>query len=87
MSTTEGQIKKEESIKKQGEELVELLYTLVTVINGLVERNPKPPEPDTKAESQSDNVFDEIASTLRHCRGLIREATEKIDVGISSKVL
>ncbi len=87
MSTTEGQNKEKEAIKNQGEELVELLYTLLTVINGLVERNPKPTESDSKVESQSDNVFDEIASTLRHCRGLIREATEKVQGGISGKVL
>ena len=80
-----GQPQKEQTIKEQTEELRELLKVLVVNIDNLVERNPKP-EGEGKVEQRPDNVFDEILSTLRSCKGLTREATEKVQEGISRKV-
>lgn len=83
----EGRDAKQVAIKDQAEELQEILYGLVAQIDNLVERNPKPATATVGPQDQADNVFDEIASTLRHCRGLVREATEKVQAGIASKVL
>lgn len=81
-----GQDAKEQTIKEQTEELRELLGVLVVNIDNLVERNPKPTAETSVDKPRPDNVFDEIISTLKHCRGLIREATEKVQEGISRKV-
>ena len=81
-----GQGKREETIKEQTEELQELLGILKVNIDNLVERNPKPTEEAQGGKQRPDNVFDEIISTLRSCKGLSREATEKVQEGISRKV-
>ncbi len=79
--------KQEQTIKQQTEELQDSLNVLLDKINNLVKRNPKPTEADRGVQDRADNVFDEIVSTLRHCQGLVREATEKVQAGISNKVL
>ena len=79
--------KQEVAIKEQTKELQGILQVLVEHIDNLVERNPKPATADKGLQDRADNVFDEIASTLRHCKGLVREATEKVQAGIASKVL
>ena len=84
MST--GGTKQEQTIKEQTEELQELLKVLLVNIDNLVERNPKPAAGESKVAESPENVFDEIMSNLRHCRGLVREATEKVQDGISRKV-
>lgn len=80
-----GQGKREETIKEQSEELHGLLTVLIVNIDNLVDRNPKPME-ETPEKGQPDNIFDEIMSTLRTCKGLIIEATEKVRDGICRKV-
>ena len=80
-----GQLK-EQNIKEQTEELRDLLQILLVNIDNLVERNPKPTTADSGIRDRDNNVFDEIISTLKHCRGQIREATEKVQDGISRKV-
>lgn len=82
----QGERPKEVTIKEQTEELEELLKVLLVNIDNLVERNPKPTSEESKVRDRPDNVFDEIISNLRDCRGLIREATEKVQDGISRKV-
>ena len=82
----QGESTKEVTIKEQTEELQELLKVLLMNINNLVERNPQPTGEESKVSDRPDNVFDEIIRKLRHCRGLIWEATEKVQDGISRKV-
>lgn len=81
-----GVAKQDQTIKEQTEELQELLKMLVVDIDNLVERNPKPTVEESKVAERPENVFDEIISNLKHCRGLVREATEKVQIGISRKV-
>ena len=83
---TGGTTKQEQTIKGQAEELWVLLDTLVVNIDNLVERNPKPAEQSSAVQEQPSNVFDEIMVTLNRCRCLIREATGKVQDGISHKV-
>ena len=83
MDTGDG---KEQTIKEQVEEVNELLLILITNIDSLIERNPKPEIASPDAAQRPDNVFDEIITTLRSCRGRVREATEKIQGGIANKV-
>jgi len=77
---------KEQTIKEMAEQQKEMLYQLVLNINNLVERNPKPEETGKDIAQRPDNVFDEIIDTLTSCRGLIMEATDKVQMGISHKV-
>jgi len=77
--------KRAATIKEETEELQELLRILLLNINNLVERNPKD-EAATPVEPRPDNVFDEILREIAVCKGLILEATEKVDMGISYKV-
>ena len=83
---TVGRATKEQNIKDLAEELRELLHVLLQNVDNLVERNPKPEEPGKDVAERPDNVFDEISKTLSRCRGLVREATEKVQEGISRKV-
>ena len=76
----------EQNIKSLVEEQRELLRQLNNAIDNLVERNPKP-ECESKAiEENPDNVFDEIISILKTCRGLVRSADDKVVSGIANKV-
>ena len=76
-----------ETIKGQVDELNGLLVTLVENIHQLIERNPKPTgELKADVPQQPDNVFDEIADTLRDCKGRVRQATEDVIGGIANKV-
>ena len=79
-----GQTKREQAIHKLVEEQGELLRGLVSLIDTLVDRNPTESKPDVA--QKPDNVFDEIIDTLHQCRGLIREATVKVQEGIIRKV-
>lgn len=81
-----AQTKREETIQEQAEELRELLCVLIVNIDNLVERNLKPEEDCGAVKVRPANIFDEIISTLRSCKGLTREATEKVQDGISRKV-
>jgi len=81
-----GQVKQEQTIKEQTEGLLEELKVLVNNIDNLEERNPKSKEGEKSVEGSPDNVFDEILFTLSHCKGLAREAKEKVQDGISRKV-
>ncbi len=84
MSIEEGK-QREQTIFDLVAEQRKLLYGLLSEIDNLIERNPKP-ECETKDGETYDNVFDEIIKTLTQCRGQIREATEKVQGGISRKV-
>ena len=77
---------KEQTILDQVGELEELLRILNITIDYLVQRNPVPKGLDEAKKPQADNVFDEILNDLACCKGLTREATEKIQIGISQKV-
>lgn len=76
---------KEQTIQDLVLEQSELLYELVRTIDTLVERNPKPESEGKEVAQRADNVFDEIIDTLHKCRGLVKEATEKVQVGIIAK--
>ena len=86
MATGEGQATKEQTIQDLVAEQSELLYKLVNVIDTLVERNPRPEATAKEVAQRPDNVFDEIIDTLHRCRGLGREAIEKVEAGIIAKV-
>ena len=80
---------KEQTILDGVGELEELLRILQVTIDYLVSRNPNPDEMTKAVEApkrKEDNVFDEILNTLAVCKGLTREATERIQAGISQKV-
>ena len=82
-----GQSAKEQNIQDLLAKQEELLRKLVNEVDSLVERNPKPTAEEIKDAAQKpDNVFDEIIDTLRTCRGLTREAIEKVQAGITAKV-
>lgn len=85
MATDCGQ-GKEATIKSLVDEQVNLLGQLNHAIDNLVERNPKPECGTSELAQQPDNVFDEVISELQHCRGLIRSAAEKVEMGIANKV-
>ena len=79
---------KEQTILERVAELKELLGILNQNIDYLVSRNQgESDRPECKApEPRESNVFDEIINDLTVCRGLSREAMEKIQGGISQKV-
>ena len=76
--------KREQAIQELVEEQRQLLRGLLSLIDTLVDRHPTESKPDVAAKH--DNVFDEIIDTLHQCRGLIREATVKVQAGIIRKV-
>ena len=78
--------KREQAIQDLVEEQGELLRGLVSLIDTLVDRHPTSAESKHDVAQKHDNVFDEIIDTLHQCRGLIREATEKVQAGIIRKV-
>ena len=82
-----GETQKEQVIKGIVEEQRALLHQLVALIDTLVERNPAAEEACASARVIPNNVFDEIIDTLGKCRGLIKEATEKVQSGIINKVV
>ena len=77
---------KEQTICDCVGELEELLRILNITVDYLVERKPSPEEPEKGVKQTPPNVFDEILNNLSVCKGLTREATEKIQIGISQKV-
>ena len=77
---------KETTIKEQTEALREMLNVLIQNIDNLVERNPTPETKESGIQDRPGNVFDEILSTVNRCKDLTREATEKVQDGISRKV-
>ncbi len=77
---------KERTIVDMVNEQRDTLRILVNNVDNLVQRNPAPDSCGTEVSQRPDNVFDGIISTLYDCRGLIREATEKVQDGISRKV-
>ena len=79
-----GQTKREEAIQQLVEEQEQLLRGLLSLIDTLVDRNPTESKPDVA--QKHDNVFDEIIYTLHQCRGLITDATVKVQEGIIRKV-
>lgn len=80
-----GQATKEQTIQDLVGEQSKLLYDLVGIIDTLVERNPRPKSGEKEVSERPNNVFDEIIDTLHKCRGLVREATEKVEAGIIAK--
>lgn len=77
----------ERKIKDMAEEQLRMLYELVAVIDDLVARNkPECGEAQPTPRSIEGNIFEEIANIMGRGRGLIREATEKVQVGIAEKV-
>jgi len=82
----EGTSVGEQTILEKVDEQEELLRMLLLKIDNLVDRNPKPEAGKAEERNKEDNIFDEILNILNRCRGLIKEADEKIWFGISQKV-